>query len=82
MQTFTYAIPKSLSVYHLMVVCGGETASVNMQDEPFVCRCETEINTSMCLVSSSLCGAELQSSDTFFGGDFGVGHFSSFKNVN
>lgn len=26
-----------------------------------------------------LCGAELQSSNTFFGGDFGVDHFSSLK---
>lgn len=67
------------SVYHLMVVCGGETPSVNVQDEPFVYRCETEINTSMYLASSSLCGAELQSNNTFFGGDFGINHFSSLK---
>lgn len=67
------------SVYHLMVVCGGETPSVNVQDKPFVYRCETEINTSMYLASSSLCGAELKSSNTFFGDDFGVDHFSSLK---
>lgn len=56
------------SVYHLMVVCGGETPSVNVQDEPFVYRCETDINTSMYLASSSLCGVGLQSSNTFFWG--------------